>query len=54
MKHLLILTLTLCATGCTLFRKDTDDNEMFRITDKVLERKEGIDIIIQPIPVGKR
>jgi len=54
MKYLPLFAIIICAHGCTFFKKTTEDDELFHISEKVLEHKEGIDIIVQPIPLPKK
>jgi hypothetical protein len=53
MKYFPLFAIIICLQGCSLFTK-TEDDELFRITEKVMEKKEGIDIIVQPIQVPRK
>lgn len=53
MQKILMAFVIVSMCSCTLFRKDSGDDEMQKMTESVLKHKEGIEIDFKPTPQQK-
>lgn len=47
---LILFCLCVFFSSCSFFQKNVDGNEINQLTQEVLKKGEGVDIIVKPIP----